>query len=112
VIHQTGAQLLIDDSSENAYESSIASPPARVLLFGDYPWNAIVHQPNRLTEEDKLTYVEKEKRGILDRAQERRKELIAEGWLPQGVERVKDWDEVVRWVETHEDSFVVQVSER
>ena len=101
MIHQTHASLLIDDSSENAYESSIASPPVRVLLFGDYPWNAIVHRPELLTEQDKLTYVEKEQRGLLDAAAERRKQQIEEGWLPHGTERVRDWEDVVSWVQKH-----------
>jgi len=49
-----------------------------------------------------LPYVEKVEKGLLKKSQERRKKLIAENWLPDGVERVKDWDAVLRWVEEDE----------
>ena len=48
-----------------------------------------------------MTYKDKEARGggLLREAEERRKEVVQKGWLPEGVERVRDWEEVVRWVE-------------
>lgn len=45
------AQLLIDDSSENALQCATASPPTRVLLFGDYQWNQRVSKAEDQTEE-------------------------------------------------------------
>lgn len=34
--------------------------------------------------------------------EERRRALIQEGWLPAGVERVRDWEAVVEWVKGFE----------
>ncbi|KAJ7802795.1 hypothetical protein B0H14DRAFT_2891179 [Mycena olivaceomarginata] len=39
------AQVLIDDSAENAIQCSTASSPTRVLLFGDYEWNKRISGP-------------------------------------------------------------------
>jgi hypothetical protein len=110
--------VLVDDSAENALDASQADPPVRVLLFGDYPWNAVVkkvkssipaagssraagngHGEAGEEDLDELPYVEKEKRGLLARSAERRKALIAEGWLPEGVKRVRDWNAVIKWVQ-------------
>jgi hypothetical protein len=49
-----------------------------------------------------MTYVELQKQGMLEKRQSRRRDKIAEGWLPSGVERVRDWDEVIKWVEALE----------
>lgn len=46
-----------------------------------------------------MTYVELQKQGLLEKRAARRNEKIQEGWLPKGVERVKDWDAVIKWVE-------------
>lgn len=39
-----------------------------------------------------------EERGWVDAMDKKRQALVDEGWLPKGVERVKDWKEVVEWV--------------
>jgi hypothetical protein len=83
-----------------------AEPPAKVLLFGNYPWNAVLKprkgqggvDDEEGMELDALPYVEKVERGLLQKSEERRKRLIQENWLPEGLERVKDWDAVLRWV--------------
>lgn len=93
--------FLIDDSAENALDAAAASPPVKVLLFGDYPWNAAVHPRGEEEPEDTMTYVELEKRGRLENRAKRRKELIERAWLPEGVERVKDWAEIISWVQRH-----------
>jgi hypothetical protein len=49
--------------------------------------------------EDTMTYVELKDAGLLEKRAVRRKRLVEEGWLPEGVERVKNWDEVIAWVE-------------
>lgn len=49
-----------------------------------------------------MTWAEKLKRGLLEGAEERREEMIRVGWLPEGVERVGGWEEVVRWVRNWE----------
>jgi hypothetical protein len=78
------------------------------LLFGAYGWNAAVrppgaerHEDDREVEEGGLTYLEKEKKDprLIREAEERREKVVRRGWLPEGVERVRDWDEVVRWVQ-------------
>jgi hypothetical protein len=100
IVHSTGSLFLIDDSAENALHAANSSPPAKVLLFGDYPWNAVV-QHGEEEPEDTMTYVELQEAGKLEKRAERRKHLIHEGWLPQGVERVRDWNAVIAWVEEY-----------
>ncbi|KAJ7456574.1 hypothetical protein FB451DRAFT_1407269 [Mycena latifolia] len=39
------AQVLIDDSAENAIQCSTASSPTRVLLYGNYEWNKRISGP-------------------------------------------------------------------
>lgn len=56
-------------------------------------------QHNEGEPEDTMTYVELQEAGLLEKRAIRRKKLIEEGWLPKGVERVRNWDEVVAWVE-------------
>ena len=104
VIHQTGALLLIDDSADNAVESSRAQTDCPVLLFGSYPWNAVVLDPDQKDELDNLTYVDMVSRGLLDKVEERRRKRIEAGWLPDHVERVADWDAAVEWVDRWEAS--------
>lgn len=99
IVHNTGALFLVDDSAENALDASASSPPVKVLLFGDYPWNAVVY---RHGEQDRMTYVEKADKGLLADSEAKRGKALTEGWLPEGVERVSDWDAVVRWTEDFE----------
>lgn len=105
VMKQTNAILLVDDSAENALAASKAAEPPRVLLFGDYPWNAEVVPPSgpgAAHEDDKLIYIEAEKLGRLEERAARRKERIERGWLPDNVQRVKNWEGVVSWLEGYE----------
>lgn len=99
VVHKTHALLLVDDSAENAVECAQASPPVQVLLFGQYGWNEVVLRQEDRHREDKMTYVELEAQGEMDAALRKREERLKEAWLPQGVERVRDWKEVVRAIE-------------
>lgn len=59
----------------------------------------MVHTAGDEAPEDSMTYVELEKRGLLEKRAERRRGLVQKGWLPDGVERVKNWDAVIKWVE-------------
>ncbi|TYJ53448.1 hypothetical protein B9479_005945, partial [Cryptococcus floricola] len=107
IVYNTQSLFLIDDSAENAYDTATAPfphphphpNPTKVLLFGTYPWNAIVHTPETTLPVEKLTFVAKQERGLLEEAERVRRGKIGEGWLPEGVERVAGWGEVVRWVE-------------
>ncbi|KAJ7923075.1 hypothetical protein B0H13DRAFT_1981588 [Mycena leptocephala] len=89
------AQVLIDDSSENAIQCSTALPPTRVLLFGEYEWNKRISGTG--DGADEMSF---DKRLVACGGKEFWKEetLI----IPEGVplERVKDWSEVVRWIKT------------
>lgn len=101
-MRQVGAMLLVDDSAENALAAAAADPPAKVLLFGEYPWNAeiIPHDGDCAAHpHDKLIYVEREEQGLVEECKERREKRIELGWLPDGVARVKDWNAVVAMVE-------------
>ncbi|KAJ7693618.1 hypothetical protein B0H17DRAFT_1009900 [Mycena rosella] len=87
------AQVLIDDSAENAIQCSTAVPPTRVLLYGNYQWNKRISGPG--DGSDEMTF---DRRLAAAGGTEfwKTEELI----IPEGVplERVKDWSEVVRWV--------------
>ena len=104
MVHETGCLFLIDDSAENSLEASRGNPPCHVLLFGDYPWNRVVRKPEENTEEDTMTYIAAQERGMLDKVEARREALIKEGWLPPGVERISNWAEVVAWVKRAEEN--------
>ncbi|KAG6814040.1 hypothetical protein H0H92_003890 [Tricholoma furcatifolium] len=90
-----GAVLLIDDSAENALQCATYKEPTQVLLFGDYQWNKRLSGPEDAKDE---------------MAFDRRLELAGgkEFWkeetvsIPEGapLTRVKDWAEVVRWVQS------------
>lgn len=100
-MRQVGAMLLVDDSAENALAAAAADPPARVLLFGSYPWNAEIVPPHgecAAHPHDKLIYIEREEQGLISDCDARRTMRIEEGWLPEGVTRVRNWDEVVAHV--------------
>jgi hypothetical protein len=102
VMRQVGAMLLVDDSAENAVSAALADPPAPVLLFGEYPWNVEIVPPHgecAAHPHDKLLYLEREERGIVDECRARREMRIDHGWLPKGVTRVKDWNAVLQFVQ-------------
>ncbi|KII93688.1 hypothetical protein PLICRDRAFT_35907 [Plicaturopsis crispa FD-325 SS-3] len=94
------AKLLIDDSVENAVDCATFPHPNRphVLLFGAYEWNKRVSSPSDRTDEMSFArrleaaggrefWVEEAERGV---------QGLDQG---SGVERVRDWGEVVRWVQ-------------
>ncbi|KAJ7042672.1 hypothetical protein C8F04DRAFT_1076720 [Mycena alexandri] len=88
------AQLLIDDSAENAIQCSTAISPTRVLLFGDYEWNKRISGGGNGAEE----MMSFDQRTAFCGGREFWKEETLV--IPDGVplERVKDWSGVVRWV--------------
>ncbi|KAJ7770918.1 hypothetical protein DFH07DRAFT_866602 [Mycena maculata] len=89
------AQVLIDDSAENAIQCSTASSPTRVLLFGDYEWNKRISGPG--DGADEMSFDLRLAAG--DGREFWKEESLV---IPDGapLERVKDWSEVVRWVKT------------
>ncbi|BEI82408.1 hypothetical protein CcaverHIS002_0302760 [Cutaneotrichosporon cavernicola] len=102
VMKQTGAMLLVDDSAENALAAAKADEPPRVLLFGSYPWNAEIVAPGEAHPHDKMIYIDCEQCGQLPARRQRRQARIDQGWLPDNVTRVHDWNAVVQWIEGHE----------
>ncbi|ORX36841.1 HAD-like domain-containing protein [Kockovaella imperatae] len=102
VVHETEALFLIDDSAENALDASRSKTPCQVLLFGDWPWNRIIRDPDDRLPEDVILYVDAKDKGLLDRVESRRQELIERNWIPHGVERVSNWEQVIEWVEDWE----------
>ncbi|WWC61656.1 uncharacterized protein I303_104240 [Kwoniella dejecticola CBS 10117] len=105
IIHSTSSLFLIDDSSENAYDVATSTyphdGPIKVLLFGDYPWNAVVHGDPSFPKSavEGMTYHEKVKNGLLEEYESIRKKKLEKKWLPPGVERAGDWEKVLGWVE-------------
>lgn len=75
----------------------------KVLLFGRYPWNEVVGPPEEMDELDGGTYVEWREGGKMEEVEKRRKGRVERGWMPDHVERVGDWDEVVRRLERWEE---------
>ncbi|KAI9639630.1 HAD-like domain-containing protein [Dioszegia hungarica] len=110
ICHETGAFVLIDDSAENVLHATLhSSPPVQCLLFGTYGWNASIpspdvpiHPDDRALDDGGLTYLEKEAKGALGESEERWEEARKRGWVPDGVERVADWEGVVEWVKKRE----------
>ncbi|TBU64735.1 hypothetical protein BD310DRAFT_943733 [Dichomitus squalens] len=98
VCRKIGAKFLIDDSVENALKCVVADPPEPVLLFGDYSWNTRVGRYSDITKE--TSFEEKLKR---EGGREFWKEDSAalEKEIPPSapLTRVKDWKEVLEWVE-------------
>ena len=92
VCHNIGAQLLIDDSVENALACAGANPPVSVLLFGDYQWNKRESKVD--CPEDHLGYDDRLK---AEGGHEWWKDDLVDGKLPRSVNRVKNWKEVVSW---------------
>jgi hypothetical protein len=94
VCRNINAQLLIDDSAENALSCATASPPTRVLLFGDYQWNKRCSNP-----EDNRDAMSFDRRLEAKGGREFWKEEQLE--VPEGapLERVKDWGEVIQWIQ-------------
>lgn len=73
---------------------SVAGKKPHCLLFGTYQW--CDRRTTFETPEDFMTYSERVAAG--DPA------FGAEVAMIPGVERVRDWNEVVRWVEDHSDN--------
>ncbi|KAJ3853304.1 hypothetical protein EV368DRAFT_81697 [Lentinula lateritia] len=95
------ARLLIDDSSENALQvstsSSAATPPTPVLLFGHYEWN------KRLSlHSDAVDAMAFDTRLKIEGGREFWKYERFEDHIPEGapLHRVRDWEEVVRFVKS------------
>jgi len=89
-----GAQLLIDDSLENALLCG-HHPPIPVLLFGDYEWNK--RQSFSTDHRDDMTF----SRRLEAEGPEFWKTDDLKDVYPDGARlwRVRDWGEAVRWVE-------------
>jgi hypothetical protein len=89
-----GARLLIDDSAENAVQCATAEPHTPVLLFGDYSWNKRMSGPS--DARDEMSFDRRlEAEGGREFWKDERIEVPAE----TPMYRVKDWAEVVRWVQ-------------
>ncbi|KAG6919590.1 hypothetical protein DXG01_004254 [Tephrocybe rancida] len=89
-----GAVLLIDDSSENALQCAASKKPIQVLLFGDYEWNKRVSGP--LDARDEMSFDRRLEAGNGKEFWKDECVLIPEG---APLTRVRDWNEVVRWVQ-------------
>ncbi|KAG6866031.1 hypothetical protein C0991_009440 [Blastosporella zonata] len=89
-----GAVLLIDDSVENALQCATYKEPTQVLLFGDYEWNKRLSGPEDAN--DGMTF---DRRIEREGGKEFWKEEYVE--IPEGapLTRVRDWSEVVCWVQ-------------
>lgn len=102
-----GAKLLIDDSLDNALAcvryvpaAGLGMPPP-VLLFGTYEWNRRLSQPND-AQEDMVFDVRLARDGgqqFLEEDARRAEEVVSSvNTSHPFVHRVRDWDEVVRYV--------------
>ncbi|RDX56226.1 hypothetical protein OH76DRAFT_1396566 [Lentinus brumalis] len=96
VCRKIGAKLLIDDSVENALKCVTTEPPVPVLLFGDYQWNKRVGRYKDIASE--VSFEDKLKR---EGGREFWKEEDVDKEIPPGapLTRVKNWKEVLEWVE-------------
>ncbi|EIN13376.1 hypothetical protein PUNSTDRAFT_117170 [Punctularia strigosozonata HHB-11173 SS5] len=112
-----GAQVLIDDSIENALIVAGASPPIPVLLFGEHQWNKRVSEvrssaPSKADGSSAGSGQDESELDVTQMSFEERlqregghewwkdEEASAQEQIAQRpIHRVKNWDEVVRWVE-------------
>lgn len=87
---------MVDDSAENAIACARdASPPIPVLLFGDYNWN---RRFSKLANpEDHFGFEERLKH---ENGEEWWKKENVDKELPENVKRMKDWKEVVAYIES------------
>ncbi|KAI8995432.1 hypothetical protein BD414DRAFT_479513 [Trametes punicea] len=94
VCRKIGAKFIVDDSIENGLKCVTTEPKVPVLLFGDYQWNQRVAHYGNIKKE--VSFEEKLKR---EGGREFWKEEKVE--VPEGapLTRVKNWDEVLQWVE-------------
>lgn len=95
VCKKLGAKFLIDDSLENALKCATHENPTPVLLFGYNAWNQRESKYEDIKEE--LSFEQRlEKEGGREFWKD---EVVV---LPEGVplKRVKNWEEVLQWVET------------
>lgn len=87
------ANLLIDDSLENALSCIESSRPMTVLLFGEYDWN------KRLSKTDEpKDWMSFDERLFYENGREWWKD--EEYGLPERIFRVKDWQDVIEWIKT------------
>ncbi|KAF8592029.1 hypothetical protein K439DRAFT_1325918 [Ramaria rubella] len=104
ICRQLSASLLIDDSVENVLgctNTSTGSTPA--LLFGDYEWGK--RSSNAETAEDMMSFSERQQHEVSSgRHPEWWKEEIIH--LPEGVWRVRNWLEVLLWLQKSGKSIV------
>jgi len=95
VCKEINALCLIDDSLENAFACATSVHPTPTLLFGAYEWN---RRRAQIEEGSELSHEERTKReGGRDWWNDDLVELPQDG---TPLYRVKDWQEVVDWVET------------
>jgi hypothetical protein len=95
VCRSVGAQLLIDDSAENALACVSSDNPMPVILFGDYQWNQRAILSSSINLQTDLSF---DARLQLEGDREFWKDDDVE--FPEGslLWRVKDWDEAVDWI--------------
>ena len=97
VCEKVKAKFLIDDSLENALKCVLHPEPTPTLLFGYNEWNK--RESKYRSDDDSLSH-----------EQRLQKEGGREFWkddetaVPEGVPlyRVKDWTEVIQWVEAQQ----------
>ncbi|KAI0768610.1 hypothetical protein BD413DRAFT_563434 [Trametes elegans] len=94
VCRKIGAKFLIDDSAENSIDCACANPPVPVLLFGDYAWNQRIGKYYDVKKE--VSFEEKLKREGGREFWKEEKLVVPDG---APLVRVKNWQEVVAWVE-------------
>ncbi|KAF8490713.1 hypothetical protein JB92DRAFT_2754056 [Gautieria morchelliformis] len=97
ICRELGASVLIDDSVENVLgcaNSSAGQTPA--LLLGDYEWGK--RSSTAETAEDMMSFNQRQQHELaLGRSPEWWKEDIIQ--IPEGIWRVKDWPEVLLWLQ-------------
>lgn len=94
VCEKLGARFLVDDSLDNALKCATHAPPTPVLLFGDNAWNQRESHYGDVAAE--LSFAQRLER---EGGREFWKDEVVR--IPDGLPltRVKNWEEVMRWVE-------------
>ncbi|KAF7310567.1 Protein kinase domain-containing protein [Mycena chlorophos] len=96
VCTKLGAQVLIDDSSENAIQCGTALQPTPVLLFGEYPWNRRISMAGEGV--DTMAFNVRLEASNGQKFWEQDAERFE---LPEGapIHRVQNWAETIKWIQ-------------
>jgi hypothetical protein len=90
VLRAINASLFIDDHYDNLEPIVTSHPQIPCLLFGNFGWNRYTSGMGEMSPVELMSYAERINEGL---------DLpMKEIELVDGLERVENWDKVIKWV--------------